>query len=493
MKELTEKNTKTKVVIEDKAREMMKTARRIKQIREEIKDNETQKEQETVEVTLVTVEEADMDEDQEVVEVPGPKTTQAIYCEKCKGIINKEKTDIEEINNAIQKITTELSPEEEKNELETLVKKDWPEKVFKNSTRMEGKITKQPMENVKVLIIPSQDAKKLADIQGNWIEKLVDQPGILQTAGENINKPILCEKQSKFKILGNTENKGGTQKKVFLVVSEHKDIEQLQELFSAMKNIAAGTQTEQEIYLTVVGGEKDEKTTRKLIELAFYNTATQVKLIQPEHNKKKKETEVIIVRKEEGSTYAEMARKVKSEVNPTDIGVSVTAIRETKRGDVLITTRRGDGDTLKKEIERKVENARVETRFGLEFINIIDLDSSCTKEEIAIAVGSALNKPKEIANVRSIRPNRFGTAVATVSLPAIEADKLLKLGAIKVGEWVWSRIKPKITVDRCLNCLQLGHITSRCRKQRETVKRCFNCGLPGHVASECTNQKFCGH
>ncbi|KAL1446557.1 hypothetical protein WDU94_003616 [Cyamophila willieti] len=187
-----------------------------------------------------------------------------------------------------------------------------------------------------------------------------------------------------------------------------------------------------------------------------------------------------------------MARQIKSGVKPDDVGVNITAFRETKKGDVLISTKRGEADTLKTEIEKKVENAKVETRFGLELVNILDLDPSCTKEEIALAIGAALNKPKEIANVRNIRANRYGNAVATVSLPASEADKLIHVGAIKVGEWVWCRVKQKIIIDRCWNCLELGHTTTQCRKPREPVKKCFNCGQPGHMASNCTNEKYCG-
>ncbi|KAL1448254.1 hypothetical protein WDU94_012353 [Cyamophila willieti] len=326
--------------------------------------------------------------------------------------------------------------------------------------------------------------------KSNWIEDLVEQQGILRTAERNLNKPILCEKQSRFKILGDNENKEGAQRKVFLVVTPNtRDEQHIQDIFTAIKTIIPNILTEEDVYATLVG-DGDTETVRKLLELAFQHTSTKVNMVQPDLGKKKTSTtESVLVRAGEIS-YADMARKIKDGLNPETVGVNVTAFRETKKGDVLIVTKKGEAETLRAEIESRVGNAQIETRFGTEHINILDLDPSCTEDEIAEAVSVTLEKPKEIVKVKSLRPNRYGNSIATVSLPAPEADKLCKIGAVKVG-WVWCRAKPRINVDRCLNCLELGHTTNSCKKPRELVRKCFNCAQPGHMASSCNNEKYC--
>lgn len=414
-------------------------------------------------------------------------TTKPVYCNKCNIMINKEKHDLDNIHTMIKQLGCQPA-EEELYELLTI---DWPDPAFCNTEKKEGKITKQPPEKTKVILVEKEEAIRLMNKEVNWIEELVEQKGILRTASERLNKPIFCEKKNSFKVLGENNNIESPHKKVFLMAIENKlDRKNLLDLYNAIKIIGENIAMENELNVTIAG-VFDESVARKMLELVFITQKIKSTLIIPSVGKKHvdKNTEAIIIRTGE-NTYADMARKIKDGIKPETLGLNIKSFKETKDGDVLIVTKIGEAGTLRTEIEKKIEDAQIENKFGMEQVNILDLDPSCTKEEITDVISNTIEIPKEFINVKNLRSNRRGCSIATVALPAMDADKLAKVGMIKVG-WIWCRIKTKVTITRCTNCLEVGHSTIYCKRPRDHNRKCFNCSQPGHMAIECTSEKYC--
>ncbi|KAI5734642.1 hypothetical protein M8J77_008999 [Diaphorina citri] len=52
------------------------------------------------------------------------------------------------------------------------------------------------------------------------------------------------------------------------------------------------------------------------------------------------------------------------------------------------------------------------------------------------------------------------------------------------------RVKPKVNVMLCYNCLELGHHSDICKKKRND-RKCLNCTQVGHLSKDCTSGSFC--
>lgn len=102
-------------------------------------------------------------------------------------------------------------------------------------------------------------------------------------------------------------------------------------------------------------------------------------------------TETIII-KTGGSSYAQIVKDVRNEVQGKEIGVNIRGIRETKKGDVLITAdRRGDVNSLRKAIKDRIGKNKIRATDKLAVIHVRDLDSLTTAEEIQEAAKKAAN------------------------------------------------------------------------------------------------------
>lgn len=87
--------------------------------------------------------------------------------------------------------------------------------------------------------------------------------------------------------------------------------------------------------------------------------------------------------------------------------------------------------------------------------------------------------------MKTLYTNRSGEQVATVNLTQVQAHNVIQDGPIKVG-WSRCRIKEKITIPRCTNCLKVGHIAQLCRAKKSQRKKCIKWTQEGHTASDCT-------
>ena len=207
-----------------------------------------------------------------------------------------------------------------------------------------------------------------------------------------------------------------------------------------------------------------------------------------------KHREALIVRANEGLTYAEILRHMKEAPELQDLGSSVVKIRKRATGDLLLEMSAA-GRLKAEQFQSAVANqlkgkAEVKTLSGEVLLEIKDLDEVTTEEEIIEAFERQLDGAKERkVVVKSIRNAYGGTRTAVIAMPADLARKAVRMNKLRVG-WVVCRIREKIVVTRCYRCWDFGHLARNC-KGPDRSKSCHRCGGEGHLVRTCTHPPNC--
>jgi len=188
------------------------------------------------------------------------------------------------------------------------------------------------------------------------------------------------------------------------------------------------------------------------------------------------------------STFADVLKRVKSGVNTEVTGTSITKMRETRNGDLLIEVR-GDAevaDTVRKEVERSCgSGSGVQLLERRSLIEIRDLDCVTCDADVVEAVGRDTGARKEKVSVLSLRKAFGGTRTALVLLPQRAASKIADGGRMRVG-LVYCRARSAKRRVRCYKCLAFGHNSRACGgTDRSECYRRY--GVMGHFAKSCSS------
>lgn len=223
---------------------------------------------------------------------------------------------------------------------------------------------------------------------------------------------------------------------------------------------------------------------------------------QPERERPKKEEErrprvkpdaVLIKTKQDGPSYADMLRKVKQGADAQEVGSKVSKIRKTNDGHILIELQKGtDAEAVKAAIEGIVKDdgdiRRLSTNTTLE---VHDIDDVTTAEDVKNAIVKMIgDKHKDSVLVRTLRQSFRGTQIAVVTVPARLANSITSKRTIRIG-WTDARVREKGGIPRCYNCLQYGHIATKCKEPKNPSKRCYRCGDESHLAARCQEPPKC--
>lgn len=198
-------------------------------------------------------------------------------------------------------------------------------------------------------------------------------------------------------------------------------------------------------------------------------------------------------------SYADISKMLKDTINLEEIGVEVKNLRRTKNDNlIIITEKKEESELLKKEIEKKVqegklENLNIEVAGEKTPIMILDIEGSVNVDEVTRAVQEVLKENQQRVSKETItlKKNRWGGFTAELSVDRSTAKALTELGKIHIG-WSVCRVKQKIKIIRCFSCLKIGHSAYECRnKGGNKTKKCFNCTQEGHSAVDCAKPSWC--
>lgn len=186
------------------------------------------------------------------------------------------------------------------------------------------------------------------------------------------------------------------------------------------------------------------------------------------------------------STFAKTVKNIRSKVDVAVIGETISKVRETRNGNVLIEVLGGRDNTevVRREVEKTLRPD--ETIRSLEqrsLVKFCDLDCTTTKYDVIEALRRDFCSNADHIAVLNIRPVFGGEQAAVVLIPREAAIKLLEKGRIRVG-MVYFRAKEAPKVTHCFRCLIDGHESRNCSGQNRT-KDCRRCGKTGHFLRDC--------
>lgn len=194
-----------------------------------------------------------------------------------------------------------------------------------------------------------------------------------------------------------------------------------------------------------------------------------------------------------GLTYVDLLKKVKDSIDPGKNGVEITAVRQTRLGDLLIQVGKsaGEASKLKAAVEENLpELGEVKKLSKRTEVWIRDLDATATAEEVTRAVNKAIGEAEVL--VKPLRPAYANTQVAIVELAPRDAGRLLRTEELRVG---WGpcrvRMRTQVRIQLCYRCQERGHLAAQCQGKEDRSRECFRCGDADHLARNCTKKPFC--
>lgn len=422
------------------------------------------------------------DENMDIVETDS--STTEILCSRCKKEILDEKQVADSIRSFVQEIHITECEEIVAKDLDTL-KKKWPEEAFSSTTLKTG----NPLQDIVGDVLLALKTKE-------------DNPYVMSKFQERHSglKEIIQDElaDGQIQFLENiTKTKSGIQKSGRVYVMSGEDV---QSQYNSLRELEKEMKSSNCKHISFVAADETVRMNiRKLSEIVFFQSNVEVDIYVPKKESRGKITEnkydtIVINTAVQGKSYSDMLKVVRDNINPESLGINIKSLRKRKDDSLLIITEKSQSETLRREITENLNMKNV--------VNIVDkkcdllitgMDAVTTQEEILEALkveGSLTEDDKKKLEIKHLYANRSGEQVATITTVKEVADKVTAVGHIRIG-WSRCRIKEKISVPRCSNCLRIGHVSRACKTKTTGDKKCLKCTQSGHEAKECTNNTYC--
>jgi hypothetical protein len=428
-------------------------------------------------------------------------------CQRCRECIEKE-VQSEEIPrvNSFQKF-------------EELAKKEWPEALFCRVKRVIGNPLQSAKQSDFAPTVPEDDRKmergiarlfadrfpelrELEQDENDWethrVPHIIQSTAVPRKAGGNLIKERYIFRQV-------LENKEGE-------TASEKAYRHLRALVREAERLGRGQ-------LAVVRLEgTNELLQQKMLECLTAHSGLQIELCVPSYasrlggkeapstagttkegkqwrypRPRRPRTETLVVKaKENNADIEEVIRQMKSKVDIAKVDVQVKSLVGGRNGKIAIKLAPARGTAapkLRKAILEAMGNTVNAEVVSNRKLTVRDLDQTITEQEIREAVNAAVGSPDrstEAIQVSGLKKPQGGT----LHLSDTDADKLLERGKVRTG-WNQCRVQEIVGPVKCFQCLQFGHIASRCAAERKLAAgTCFRCGKEGHLSYVC---KVYGH
>ena len=192
-------------------------------------------------------------------------------------------------------------------------------------------------------------------------------------------------------------------------------------------------------------------------------------------------TELVV--RQEGETFASIVGRLKEAAGTFQAPIT----RVTNGGDGTVRVKLAGSQTGREDttraIARAVPGAAVSSGRS-KAVRLGQLLAGTTEEEVVTGIQEALGHNTH-ARIVAMRRSYGDTIRATVILPEINADALIRTGRVRVGIIATHPIAPPM---RCRRCWGIGHMAAGC-KGPDRSSLCFRCHKGGHKAADCRDQK----
>lgn len=218
---------------------------------------------------------------------------------------------------------------------------------------------------------------------------------------------------------------------------------------------------------------------------------------KPKPPRERHKGEALIIEVKEGTTYADLLRKVRMDPALKELGESVVKTRRTLKGEMLFELKKDPAvksSTFKTLIESVIgEQANVKALSPETVIECRNLDEATTEEDLRSVLLGHLGELSDVPMNIRLRKAYGGMQIASIRLSTFAANKLLEIGRVKVWWSVCSlKAVPRVSkqLTRCFKCMGFGHLARTCEGP-DRSKLCRKCGGEDHVAKDCKKQPKC--
>lgn len=285
--------------------------------------------------------------------------------------------------------------------------------------------------------------------------------------------------------------------------ADRSGINDIEELYVILKRLqdTCREQGNKRNLAFVTETEVDKIYLRKIVEAIFRNERKRITILTAEQQNREvnprknvgtregRRNEAILV-KTEGTTYADMLGKVRDALSKDSKSTTtITGVRKTKAGDLIITTEKGGKiENIKECLQNTIDKNNIVIKKGEKstILHILDLDKYVTEKELKEAIEKETGNGEGV-NIKSMRPARGENQIATIETSPNFAKILTDKKRVKVG-FVACRVRERVDVIRCYNCLEYGHHKSKCHNTANKII-CIKCSREGHYAKECSEKE----
>lgn len=425
---------------------------------------------------VVTIHKPETKDDSDV-SMEEAATENETICSKCK----KEIADEDNLRQEVKKIIEELhvtEPETLGIKAENILKKNWPEDCFQRSEIVVGNPLAIEEGDIALILKDIQDESMIVK---RFQEKF---PGL-----KNIIEEDLLNSNLEY-LESSTRTKNGAETSKRFYVSAGASID---EIFLSLKELEKETRLNGSKLINMVAADlKTRQLARKLMEIVFLQNDVKIKVFTPKkesHTQPRENKYETIVVTSANKSYSDMLRAFRENINPEEIGIDIRTTRKTKDDSLLIVAEKGKRDLLQRKINENESLKEIQIVQKKCELILSGMDAITTEAEIKSAIIQKLGNEQNV-EVKSMYTNRNCEQIATLVMPAETASMLLHHSPIKIG-WSMCRLKEKVIVPRCTNCLKMGHTMRYCRDKNRHERRCLKCTKEGHVSKDCENQSYC--
>ncbi|KAL1447351.1 hypothetical protein WDU94_005657 [Cyamophila willieti] len=408
------------------------------------------------------------------------KTEDDNICARCKKEILEDKDTTDEIKMAVQEMHTEDS-EHITEKMETLIKKKWPDGAYQKTALKVGNPLIEAEDSDFLLVLKSPEDTSY--ITNKFKEKY---PGLSN---------ILVKENTKDQVqyLENiTKTKRGIQSisRVYLTTGETMDnhLKALRDLEITLVG------NDQRNIAVVAPEEKIRNQFRKLTEIVMLQSSQCINIYVPKkesRNVPRENKYDTIVINSANKSYAQMLKAVRENIDPDNLGLQVKSARKMKDESLLLVTEKENMEKLKEEIMKKSQIDDIEIIEKKTTLLISGMDEVTTKDEIIGALNKKIGRDETgKLSIKTLYSNRSGEQVTTIETTKSLAAKILETPSIRIG-WSSCKVKEKVKIVRCSNCLRVGHTVRTCKTKKTQVLKCLKCTQEGHTVKDCKNESFC--
>lgn len=406
---------------------------------------------------------------------------------QCNPEVIEEQRRVFNIRNRIHKDMT-------REELQALMAEEWPKAAFVCTKASRRSIINS--EKTRVLIVDRQD-DAWKTVFPSLRSQFPSLGGILdmQLTDGNI---IVVQNSDKLSIEGQCDQEDEKPRMMILSFLDEAAL-LLPTILGKIRSKLNETE-HKEICVSILSPLVNELYCRKLLECALVGDNISCELALPKNRRslnprpRKQNSDTIIIASEGNKSFAEVVAKMKQDLDPESVGVTVKKVSKTPDGKVkmVIEERKLGGRANMLAEMKKNKEISVNVKRSEKAIIISNLDESVSENELRDSLSKSLGITEEkVISFLRIRKGYRDNYSAVVVLPKDLQERAIAIGTLRVG-WTTAKIKAKHSPTCCRKCQRFGHGEQRCPSKEALVAAlCRRCGEPGHKAISCENDLFC--